>query len=441
VAIPTPVARPAANAVEVSSFVAGARKASSSREDAQTVRSPKVAVRFIEDFNQALGLSGKALSGKNAKLVDSGFGFFRGMPALFNADVKGPFAQASVLFDRPAPPGLLDGDPHLSNFGTLRGPDGQPVWGLNDFDQSGTGPLEWDLERLATSAVLAARANGLPPEAQTQLVRDVAQGYFSALNGYAQTGVRPPAVLSEKDASGPVRAQLDEAATATQEALLKPLTHTNKDGELRFKGKGLDPVGKKDSKALASALASYAATLPADAKVAQPLQVLDLATESGKGGSSFGLQRFLALVADADPSQPPHVLELKQEMPSAVADGTGDLSHADAAADVAHQATLSGFLDPQVGAVTLHHGSYLVRELQPEGVGTKTDGMDFAALDSLASQAGQALAQAHAQSVDSAAVGTWLGADQRAATDNLVAFAETYANQTEADRSAFEKSL
>ena len=94
-----------------------------------------------------------------------------------------------------------------------------------------------------------------------------------------------------------------------------------------------------------------------------------------------------------------------------------------------------------MGSVPLEDGSYLVRELQPEGLGTKTDGMDFAALDSLASQAGEALARAHAQSVDPQSVRTWLGDDQKAATDNLLAFAETYAHQTEADLHAFKKSL
>lgn len=436
---PEPSAPPAAVPVR-STFVAGAKKKADPKP-APTVRPPQDAVDFIQRFNDALGLKGKALSGKNDKLTGDDYGFFRGMPALFNADVKGPFAQASVLFDQPAPSALLDGDPHLSNFGTLRGPDGAPVWGLDDFDQSGTGPVEWDLERLATSAVLAARANGLSPEAQAQVVRDVAQGYFGALGTFAATGTRPTPVVGAAEATGPVQDQLQDAAARTQKELLKPLTHTNKDGELRFKGKGLDSVEKKDRPALTSALEAYARTLPPTASVARPLQVLDLATESGKGGSSFGLNRFLALVADADPSKPPHVLELKQEMPSAVTDGTGDLTKADAAQDVENQATLSGFLDPLMGSVTLPDGSYLIRELQPEGHNAKTDGMDFAALDALASQAGGALARAHAQTLDPAAASAWLSGDQRAATDNLIAFAEAYANQTEADRSALKKAL
>lgn len=407
-----------------------------------TVRPASEAVAFIDRFHQALGLEGDALDGKNAKLVDDSFGFFRGMPALFISDLKGPFAEASVLFDRPAPEGLIDGDPHLGNFGTLRGPDGAAVWGLDDFDQGGQGPVEWDLERLATSAVLAARQSDLPPQAEAQLVRDVAKGYFAALSAFAKTGVRPDPSLRADEASGEVAEQIAKADARTQEdEVLDPVTHKNKDGELRLHGKGLHKLHKKDEKALEAALAGYEALLPASAPVARPLQILDLARETGKGGSSFGLNRYLALVADADPSKPPRVLELKQEMPSAVTDGTGDLSRADASAAVANQAILTGFLDPLAGSVALEDGSYLVRELQPQGAKSLESGLDFGTLDSLASQAGAALARAHAQSLEPEEVAAWIGQSQTAAVDNLVAFAETYANQAEADRRAFEKSL
>jgi uncharacterized protein (DUF2252 family) len=425
-----------------SSFTAVPVQVRPAKAAGSTVRPATDAVAYIERFHQALGLSGDALDGKNAKLIDDSFGFFRGMPALFISDVKGPFAEASVLFDQPAPQGLIDGDPHLGNFGTLRGPEGRAVWGLDDFDQGGQGPVEWDLERLATSAVLAARQSDLSPQAETQLVRDVAKRYFATLSDFARTGIRPAPSLQADEATGEVAEQIDQADARTQEdEVLDPVTHKNKDGELRLHGKGLDKLHKKEERALEAALAGYEALLPSSAPVARPLRILDLASETGKGGSSYGLHRYLALVADADPSRPPRVLELKQELPSAVSDGTGDLSRADASAAVANQAILTGFLDPLVGSVTLEDGSYLVRELQPQGAKSLKSGLDFGSLDSLASQAGAALARAHAQSLEPEEVAAWIGGSQASAVDNLVAFAETYANQAEADRRALEKAL
>ncbi len=56
----------------------------------------------------------------------------------------------------------LCGDAHLSNFGLFAAPDRSLVFDVNDFDETNPGPFEWDVKRLATSFVLAARDNGLP---------------------------------------------------------------------------------------------------------------------------------------------------------------------------------------------------------------------------------------------------------------------------------------
>src|SRR5262249_45065460 len=50
------------------------------------------------------------------------------------------------------------GDAHLNNFGSYATPDGLPVFDVNDFDETLPAPFEWDVKRLATSIVVAARA-------------------------------------------------------------------------------------------------------------------------------------------------------------------------------------------------------------------------------------------------------------------------------------------
>ena len=52
-------------------------------------------------------------------------------------------------------------DAHLSSFGLFGAPDRSVVFDLNDFDETHPGPFEWDVKRLATSFLLAARDNGL----------------------------------------------------------------------------------------------------------------------------------------------------------------------------------------------------------------------------------------------------------------------------------------
>jgi len=48
-------------------------------------------------------------------------------------------------------------DCHLSNFGGFASPERNLLFGINDFDETLVAPFEWDLKRLATSFVIAAR--------------------------------------------------------------------------------------------------------------------------------------------------------------------------------------------------------------------------------------------------------------------------------------------
>ena len=55
----------------------------------------------------------------------------------------------------------LCGDAHLLNFGLYSSPERTLMFDLNDFDETFRGPWEWDLKRLAASAVVAGRSAGL----------------------------------------------------------------------------------------------------------------------------------------------------------------------------------------------------------------------------------------------------------------------------------------
>ena len=53
------------------------------------------------------------------------------------------------------------GDLHVENFGTWRDSEGRLIWGVNDFDEACRLPYTNDLVRVAVSAALAVKANGL----------------------------------------------------------------------------------------------------------------------------------------------------------------------------------------------------------------------------------------------------------------------------------------
>ncbi len=52
------------------------------------------------------------------------------------------------------------GDMHVSNFGVFASAERNLVFAINDFDEVHPGPWEWDLKRLAASAVVAVRFMG-----------------------------------------------------------------------------------------------------------------------------------------------------------------------------------------------------------------------------------------------------------------------------------------
>ena len=88
------------------------------------------------------------------RMLQSPFAFYRGSAGIMAADLSttpntGIQVQAC-------------GDCHLMNFGGFATPERNILFDINDFDETLPAPWEWDIKRLATSFVLAARSIGLP---------------------------------------------------------------------------------------------------------------------------------------------------------------------------------------------------------------------------------------------------------------------------------------
>ncbi|TMA12834.1 MAG: DUF2252 domain-containing protein [Deltaproteobacteria bacterium] len=113
------------------------------------------AVAEIIEYNRPGGgpaeARAEALRRKLDALANTPFQFLRGTFHLMACDVL----QSRVSLARgTAPAGLIVGDLHLENFGVYRGQSGALVFDVNDFDDVGCGPVDLDLKRLCTSALL-----------------------------------------------------------------------------------------------------------------------------------------------------------------------------------------------------------------------------------------------------------------------------------------------
>jgi hypothetical protein len=91
-----------------------------------------------------------------------------------------------------APVVLGVGDLHVENFGTWRDGEGRLIWGVNDFDEVAHIPYANDLVRLAVSATLAIRENGLACDP-----REACDAIFSGYHDAAEKG-GAPFVLAER---------------------------------------------------------------------------------------------------------------------------------------------------------------------------------------------------------------------------------------------------
>lgn len=402
-----------------------------------TLRDPKQAVAFVSAYHQRLDLPPERLKEKLALMRESASMFFRAMPALFHDDLRGPWGSASHLLDRPAPRVLVVGDAHVGNLGTFRGPEGRAVWGLNDFDQAGTGSPEVDLTRMATSAVLTAREAGLGDKDAADVAEAFGKAYFQELKRLAGGGDNPGAFITKKEAGGDVDDLIQQARDTSPKKFLEKLVRLDAKGGPRFKSSdSLKPVDAATKRALSDALGPYEKELHGADSVARPLKVLDWAQRLDAGGSSYGLGRYYALLQAADPKQPPVLLELKELLAPGIENPP---EPADGQAVMEHQKDFGCDTNPLTGFTRVGGRAYLVREVEPEKARLDSQALNSKKeLLSAFEQAAVVLARAHGATPSQAKqLADWVGKDDKTATKRLVAFAKDYADQTQADWKAF----
>ena len=91
---------------------------------------------------------------RHERMLASPFAFYRGAAVVMASDL-GAGTHTGLRVQ-------LCGDAHLANFGGFASPERDVVFDINDFDETNPGPFEWDVQRLAASFEIAARAREFP---------------------------------------------------------------------------------------------------------------------------------------------------------------------------------------------------------------------------------------------------------------------------------------
>ncbi len=115
------------------------------------------------------------------RMLVSPFAYFRGAN----------LAMASDFSDTPRS-GLtaqLSGDAHLSNFGIFSSYSGGYVFDIANFDETASGPWEWDLKRLASSIEVSGRDDDYEEDARQEIILAAVRSYKDAMAEFAQLSI------------------------------------------------------------------------------------------------------------------------------------------------------------------------------------------------------------------------------------------------------------
>lgn len=175
---------------------------------------------------------------RHARMAVNPFTYFRGAAVVMASDLA--MRQNSGLMVQ------LCGDAHLLNFGFYASPERQLLFDINDFDETYPGPYEWDVIRLATSLVLAARNNNFSTDDQQSICKRALRAYASAMKEFASMAFLPmwsyhlsEDRLFDRGGSKNIRQHLEvvisDALRRDSRQAVRKLCEVDSHGQLRFK--------------------------------------------------------------------------------------------------------------------------------------------------------------------------------------------------------------
>jgi uncharacterized protein (DUF2252 family) len=393
---------------------------------------------------------------RHGRMAVSAFTFYRGAAAIMAADLSS--TPTSGLRAQ------LCGDAHLSNLGVFASPERQLLFDLNDFDETLPGPWEWDLKRLATSFVIAARDNGFSSSQTGDAARTCARAYREAMRSFAAGGVletwyaranaEEVADVLAESASKKVRASTDKglakARRRTSESALRKLTEVHA-GALRFVDqsplvvplRSMEGLGGTDEvrERVRTFYSRYLESLADDHRhVLSQYRVLDIAHKV-VGVGSVGTRAFIVLLVGRNSSDP-LVLQFKEASSSVLEAYLGASEYASPGERVVRgQRMMQAASDVFLGWSSAEDGRhYYWRQLRDMKGSAEVAAMRPRELRAYAGLCGWSLARAHARSGDCVAIAAYLGRSA-AADDAVTAFSRAYADQNEADYAAHQQAI
>jgi uncharacterized protein (DUF2252 family) len=344
------------------------------------------------------------------------------------------------------------GDAHLSNFGIYATPERNQVFDVNDFDETLPGPWEWDIKRLAASAMVAGRVNGFPAATNRQAVSNCVQSYrfhmwkYSEMRHIEVWYSRIDYESSLQFVRPTFRWYIDkQREKSRQRSSLQVLPKIAIEVDGRYQIKEDPPIitrltDEAFARELEGLVDTYRPSIQEDRQVLlSKYRHVDIA-QKVVGVGSVGTRCYVVLLLGND-NDDPLVLQIKEAQTSVLERHLGPSAYANHGQRVvAGQRLMQAASDVFLGWTRAGSRDYYIRQLRDMKLSVDITTLSPEGFIEYCRFCGWALARAHARSGDSALISGYLGRNDtfdRA----LVAFAETYADQTRRDHAAFVAAL
>jgi uncharacterized protein (DUF2252 family) len=347
------------------------------------------------------------------------------------------------------------GDAHLENFGGFGTEQGSLVFDVNDFDETYPAPWEWDLKRLATSAVLAVRESGAKASDQRAAAGRAASGYRRAVRRLADMGVmaRWSAIVDLPKAlalMGSSTAQIDKVTTAalkkTNVGAFPKLTElVNGRREIRENPPLVVRLtDEAELHTVKEGFASYRETLRPELRLLlDRFSLVDFARKV-VGVGSVGMPAYVGLYMSAD--NDPLFLQFKLAVDPVVKPFVtidGQPRHAGERV-VVGQRLMQVAGDPLLGWTTgADDQHFYVRQLRDMKLSFDVTTMKPSQVVSYVGLCAEVLARAHSRTGDPALIAGYLGSSKKSGAFEaaITDFAVAYADQTERDQGVLAQAI
>ncbi len=393
---------------------------------------------------------------RRGRMVENAFTFYRGAALIMASDLSTTPSTGLTA--------QICGDAHLSNFGAYGSAERELVFDVNDFDESITGPWEWDLKRLATSFTIAGRHLGFDDADITRITAASVEKYRTAMEQFAEGPILDTwySHLSIDKVADFFRDEGKKKKAKKAEHVSKKARSKNSlqalsklaervDGTYRIKTDPPVLVPLRETTRFADSdeleetvrrsFALYRESLRPDRRVLlDKFRPLDIALKV-VGVGSVGT-RCLILLLEGRDEQDPLFLQIKEAGPSVLEAYLPASSYENHGERVVQgQRLMQASSDIFLGwSPSYDKHDYYWRQLRDWKGSFDVDDADEKDLRRYAELCGWTLARSHARSGDPAAIDGYLGSSDTFA-QAITEFAGLYADQNESDYREFANAI